>query len=85
MKGHICEHNRKPTGILLQDFNLDLCKAQHSTAGPSVLFQAVLRDYGWAPQRDSNWDSLSGAQLFLGTKTNEKEPYGYLEAQIILK
>ena len=31
-------------------------------------------DYGWAPQRDSNGDSLSGAQLFLGTITNEKEP-----------
>ena len=38
-----------------------------------ILFKAVLGDYGWAPQRDSNGDSLSGAQLFLGTITNEKE------------
>ena len=28
----------------------------------------------WAPERDSNWDSPSGAQLFLGTITSEKEP-----------
>ena len=38
------------------------------------LLRAVLGDYGWAPQRDSNGNSLSGAQLFLGTITNEKEP-----------
>ena len=30
-------------------------------------FQAVLEDHGWALQRDS----LSGAQLFLVTTTNE--------------
>ena len=45
-----------------------------------VLFKAALGDYGWAPQRDSNGDSLSGAQLLLGTTTNnnEKESCGTL-------
>ena len=39
-----------------------------------VPFKAVLGDFGWAPQRDSNGDSLSGAQPFLGTITIDKEP-----------
>ena len=30
-----------------------------------VLFKAGSGDHGWAPQGDSDMDSLSGAQLFL--------------------
>ena len=33
----------------------------------------------WAPERDSNGDSLSGAQLVLGTITNETLPMAWYD------